>query len=215
MLQKVRIYVCCGAWQEYCMNGESEDFLKFIIFFLTILQAIKTTWKSSTVRVQLLPLSKRRDTFLLLLIESWTLLSFEMIFVSLTLERFFLFILNIKFLYIHIWSLCRGTPVHLASIHLIPFFPDLNLLDWSSRNVLAVALHNSVYLLDASQGDVTLLMKLEREEDYICSLSWTKEGTYLAIGTSDCKIQVSVLMNIPTLVHKDTWQSKNCFLFCF
>ncbi|XP_037644115.1 cell division cycle protein 20 homolog isoform X1 [Sebastes umbrosus] len=66
----------------------------------------------------------------------------------------------------------------------------LNLLDWSSRNVLAVALHNSVYLLDASQGDVTLLMKLEREEDYICSLSWTKEGTYLAIGTSDCKIQL-------------------------
>ncbi|XP_068427178.1 cell division cycle protein 20 homolog isoform X1 [Clinocottus analis] len=66
----------------------------------------------------------------------------------------------------------------------------LNLLDWSSRNVLAVALHNSVYLLDAAQGDVTLLMTLEREEDYICSLSWTREGTYLAIGTSDCKIQL-------------------------
>uniref|UniRef100_A0A8C3G413 Cell division cycle 20 homolog n=1 Tax=Cyclopterus lumpus TaxID=8103 RepID=A0A8C3G413_CYCLU len=66
----------------------------------------------------------------------------------------------------------------------------LNLLDWSSRNILAVALHNSVYLLDATQGDVTLLMTLEREEDYICSLSWTKEGTYLAIGTSDCKIQL-------------------------
>ncbi|TNN40607.1 Cell division cycle protein 20 [Liparis tanakae] len=67
---------------------------------------------------------------------------------------------------------------------------DLNLLDWSSRNILAVALHNSVYLLDATQGDVTLLMTLEREEDYICSLSWTKEGTYLAVGTSDCKIQL-------------------------
>lgn len=68
---------------------------------------------------------------------------------------------------------------------------DLNLLDWSSRNVLAVALHNSVYLWDATQGDVTLLMKLEREEDYICSVSWTKEGSYLAIGTRDCKVQVS------------------------
>uniref|UniRef100_A0A8D0AJI2 Cell division cycle 20 homolog n=1 Tax=Sander lucioperca TaxID=283035 RepID=A0A8D0AJI2_SANLU len=66
----------------------------------------------------------------------------------------------------------------------------LNLIDWSSRNVLAVALHNSVYLLDASQGDITLLMKLESEDIYICSLSWTKEGTYLAIGTSDCKIQL-------------------------
>ncbi|KAG8014162.1 Cell division cycle protein 20-like protein [Nibea albiflora] len=67
---------------------------------------------------------------------------------------------------------------------------DLNLLDWSSRNVLAVALHNSVYLWDATQGDVTLLMKLEREEDYICSVSWTKEGSYLAIGTRDCKVQL-------------------------
>ncbi|XP_022624474.1 cell division cycle protein 20 homolog [Seriola dumerili] len=66
----------------------------------------------------------------------------------------------------------------------------LNLFDWSSRNILAVALHNSVYLWDASQGDITLLMKLEREEDYICSLSWTKEGSYLAIGTSDGKVQL-------------------------
>ncbi|XP_034559761.1 cell division cycle protein 20 homolog [Notolabrus celidotus] len=66
----------------------------------------------------------------------------------------------------------------------------LNLFDWSSQNVLAVALHNSVYLWDATQEDVVLLMKLEHEEDYICSLSWTKDGRYLAIGTSDCKVQL-------------------------
>lgn len=71
---------------------------------------------------------------------------------------------------------------------------DLNLLDWSSRNVLAVALHNRVYLWDATQGDITLLMRLECEEDYICSVSWTKEGSYLAVGTSDCKVQVSMAM---------------------
>ncbi|KAM6989601.1 cell division cycle protein 20 homolog [Tautogolabrus adspersus] len=66
----------------------------------------------------------------------------------------------------------------------------LNLFDWSSRNVLAVALQNSVYLWDASQGDITLLTRLECEEDYICSLCWTKEGSYLAIGTSDGKVQL-------------------------
>ncbi|XP_061588269.1 cell division cycle protein 20 homolog [Cololabis saira] len=66
----------------------------------------------------------------------------------------------------------------------------LNLIDWSSRNFMAVALHNNVYLWDASQGEITLLMKLEREEDYICSVSWTKDGSYLAIGTSDCKVQL-------------------------
>lgn len=67
---------------------------------------------------------------------------------------------------------------------------DLNLLDWSSHNILAVALHNSVYLWDATKGDITLLMRMEHEEEYICSLSWTKDGSYLAVGTSDCKVQV-------------------------
>lgn len=66
----------------------------------------------------------------------------------------------------------------------------LNILDWSSHNMLAVGLHNNVYLWDATRGDVIFLMKLEREEDYICSLSWTKEGNYLAVGTSDCKVQL-------------------------
>lgn len=66
----------------------------------------------------------------------------------------------------------------------------LNLLDWSSQNLLAVALHNSVYLWDATRGDITLLLTLEHEEDYVCSLSWTKEGSYLAVGTSDSNVQV-------------------------
>ncbi|KAL7387210.1 hypothetical protein ABVT39_019971 [Epinephelus coioides] len=105
---------------------------------------------------------------------------------------------NLKVLY------SQGTtPASVKKTRYIPSTPDrildapelrndfyLDLLDWSSRNVLAVALHNSVYLWDATQGDITLLMKLEREEDYICSLSWTKEGNYLAIGTSDCKVQL-------------------------
>ncbi|XP_038145155.1 cell division cycle protein 20 homolog [Cyprinodon tularosa] len=66
----------------------------------------------------------------------------------------------------------------------------LNLLDWSSRNFVAVALHNHVYLWNAASGDILLLMKLERDEDYVCSLSWTKDGSYLAVGTSDSKVQL-------------------------
>lgn len=66
----------------------------------------------------------------------------------------------------------------------------LNLLDWSSQNVLAVALHNSVYLWDASKGDTIFLMTLDREDDYICSVSWSKDGRYLAVGTSDCKVKL-------------------------
>lgn len=90
--------------------------------------------------------------------------------------------------------------------------PDLNLLDWSSRNVLAVALNNSVYLWDATQGDIILLMKMEREEDYICSLSWTKEGSYLAIGTSDCKVQVSVAKDVPSS-RCDCWYLDEFIIF--
>lgn len=66
----------------------------------------------------------------------------------------------------------------------------LNLLDWSSQNILAVALRNSVYLWDASRSEIVLLMRMEREEDYISSVSWTKEGSFLAIGTSDSKVQL-------------------------
>ncbi|XP_048845721.1 cell division cycle protein 20 homolog [Brienomyrus brachyistius] len=95
------------------------------------------------------------------------------------------------------------TPVSMKKSRYISTVPDrildapdlrndfyLNLLDWSSQNLLAVALHNSVYLWDASQGDITLLMKMEQEQDYICSVSWIKEGNYLAIGTSDGKVQL-------------------------
>uniref|UniRef100_A0A4W5LZQ4 Cell division cycle 20 homolog n=1 Tax=Hucho hucho TaxID=62062 RepID=A0A4W5LZQ4_9TELE len=105
---------------------------------------------------------------------------------------------NLKVLYSQV-----PTPVSTKKTRYISSVPDrildapelrndfyLNLLDWSSRNLLAVALHNSVYLWDAAQGDIVLLMKMEREEDYICSVSWIKEGNLLAIGTSDCKVQL-------------------------
>ncbi|KAG7272488.1 hypothetical protein CRUP_005960 [Coryphaenoides rupestris] len=104
---------------------------------------------------------------------------------------------NLKVLYSQV------TPSSIQKTRYISSVPDrildapeirndfyLNLLDWSSRNVLAVALQNNVYLWDATRGDITLLMKMEREEDYISSVSWTKEGNYLAIGTSDCNVQL-------------------------
>lgn len=55
-------------------------------------------------------------------------------------------------------------------------------------------------------------MKMEREEDYICSLSWTKEGSYLAVGTSDCKVQVRVEIIVPN--EYGTYQNM-CFIYIF
>ncbi|KAJ2799107.1 WD repeat-containing protein slp1 [Coemansia guatemalensis] len=65
----------------------------------------------------------------------------------------------------------------------------LNLLDWSLGNTLAIGLDQSVYLWNATTGDVNSLCQLEGEA-YIASVKWTADGTYLAIGTSEGDVQI-------------------------
>ncbi|PJF19464.1 Cdc20 [Paramicrosporidium saccamoebae] len=60
----------------------------------------------------------------------------------------------------------------------------LNLLDWSVRNVLAVALGPSVYLWNGSDGSVRELMSVS-EGAHVTSLSWIHDGKSIAVGTSD------------------------------
>uniref|UniRef100_A0A8C8Z4Q2 Cell division cycle protein 20 homolog n=1 Tax=Prolemur simus TaxID=1328070 RepID=A0A8C8Z4Q2_PROSS len=60
----------------------------------------------------------------------------------------------------------------------------LNLMDWSPGNVLAVALDNGVYLWSASSGDILQLSQMEQPGEYVSSVAWIKEGSYLAVGTS-------------------------------
>ncbi|CAM8973054.1 unnamed protein product [Rhodiola kirilowii] len=65
----------------------------------------------------------------------------------------------------------------------------LNLVDWSSQNVLAVGLGTCVYLWTASNSKVTKLCDLG-PNDSVCSVQWTKEGSYISIGTSLGQVQV-------------------------
>ncbi len=58
----------------------------------------------------------------------------------------------------------------------------LNLLDWSSQNTLAVALDRVVYLWDATNSEITELMELPEEGDYITSVSWMADGNVIAVG---------------------------------
>ncbi len=58
----------------------------------------------------------------------------------------------------------------------------LNLLDWSSQNTLAVALDKVVYLWDATSSEITELMDLPEEGDYITSVSWMADGNVIAVG---------------------------------
>jgi WD40 repeat protein len=59
----------------------------------------------------------------------------------------------------------------------------LNLVDWSSHNVLAVGLGKCVYLWSACTSKVTKLCDLG-PSDSVCSVAWTQRGTYLAVGTN-------------------------------
>lgn len=65
----------------------------------------------------------------------------------------------------------------------------LNLVDWSSNNVLAVGLGNCVYLWNACSSKVTKLCDLGID-DSVCSVSWAQRGTHLAVGTSDGEVEV-------------------------
>nr|XP_012151434.1 PREDICTED: cell division cycle protein 20 homolog isoform X2 [Megachile rotundata] len=60
---------------------------------------------------------------------------------------------------------------------------DLNLVDWSENNILAVALGANVYLWNAASGTIEQLFELEGN-DYVCSVAWIQEGPYLAVGTT-------------------------------
>jgi len=65
----------------------------------------------------------------------------------------------------------------------------LNLVDWSSLNVLAVGLSNCVYLWNAGTSQVTKLCEVE-ESDSITAVSWIQRGTHLAVGTNRGMAQI-------------------------
>lgn len=72
----------------------------------------------------------------------------------------------------------------------IQYIADLNLLDWSTSNILAVALGTAIYLWNATTCTIAQLLNMQSENDYITGLSWTPEGGILAVGTNAGAVQV-------------------------
>ncbi|KAI5116536.1 hypothetical protein M0805_009047 [Coniferiporia weirii] len=66
----------------------------------------------------------------------------------------------------------------------------LNLVDWSSTNVLGVGLGSCVYLWTAHTAAVSKLCDLQSQHDTISSLSWVQKGTTLAIGTLNGRLHI-------------------------
>jgi len=70
----------------------------------------------------------------------------------------------------------------------------LNLLDWSVKGILAVALGPCIYLWDATTGNIDLLCEAE-EDVCVTSVSWMMDGSYLAVGTSNNDVQMWDVVN--------------------
>ena len=66
----------------------------------------------------------------------------------------------------------------------------LNLVDWSSTNILAVGLNASVYLWNANTSNVTRLCDLQTESDTVTSVSWSDRGQFVAVGTHKGIVQI-------------------------
>ncbi len=66
----------------------------------------------------------------------------------------------------------------------------LNLVDWSSTNILGVGLGTSVYLWSACTSQVTKLCDLANREDSVSSVSWSEKGNYIAVGTFKGEVQI-------------------------
>jgi len=88
----------------------------------------------------------------------------------------------------------RNIPTHAERILDAPGIGDdyyTNLLDWSSRNIVAIALDSKIYLWNANNGDVNVICEdTSKVGGDVCSISWTQDGKYLGVGTSEGDTQI-------------------------
>lgn len=57
---------------------------------------------------------------------------------------------------------------------------------------MAVGLGKVVYLWNAANKETSELMEVKSTGNYICSVSWGFQGSYLAVGTALGRVEVSV-----------------------
>ena len=66
----------------------------------------------------------------------------------------------------------------------------LNLLDWNQNNILAVSLCDSVYLWNGETCEINKLMSCSQQDNYVTSVSWSEDGSFLAVGTNYNDVQI-------------------------
>ncbi|KAK0579103.1 hypothetical protein LWI29_021143 [Acer saccharum] len=67
----------------------------------------------------------------------------------------------------------------------------LNLLDWGSTNVLAIALESTVYLTDPwDPSDDATSELVAIDDELVTSVSWAPDGRHIAIGWNNSQVQI-------------------------
>ncbi|XP_059030973.1 cell division cycle protein 20 homolog B isoform X2 [Mustela lutreola] len=79
-----------------------------------------------------------------------------------------------------------------VKIHLTGLRNDyyLNTLDWNFQNLVAIALGSSAFIWNGENYNVTENIDLPINCNYVSSVSWVKDGTCLAVGTSEGEVQL-------------------------
>jgi len=66
----------------------------------------------------------------------------------------------------------------------------LNLLDWGSSNVLAIALGTTVYLWDACSGSTSELVTVDDDKGPVTSVNWAPDGRHIAVGLNNSEVHL-------------------------
>lgn len=66
----------------------------------------------------------------------------------------------------------------------------LNLLDWSSSNLVGIALEKSAFVWNPVNSESHKLFSLQEPHSYIASLSFSGTGQFLAIGSNDQLVRI-------------------------
>ncbi|CAD5184783.1 unnamed protein product [Musa acuminata subsp. malaccensis] len=66
----------------------------------------------------------------------------------------------------------------------------LNLMDWGKNNILAVALGRSVYLWNATNNSVQLLLTAADEDDHPTSIAWSMDAKTVAVGFARSRVEI-------------------------
>uniref|UniRef100_A0A8B9SIA4 Cell division cycle 20B n=1 Tax=Anas platyrhynchos TaxID=8839 RepID=A0A8B9SIA4_ANAPL len=88
---------------------------------------------------------------------------------------------------------CTSLPsptYNLLAVIFSSFLLDLNILDWNLENLIAVAVGPAAHILNGRTLQGIESIGLNSCSKYISSLAWIKEGTCLAVGTSDGEVQL-------------------------